>query len=104
MGAAGKEMTAERKKKTIEELKKKLPEALSKLAGKSISAVAFGKLTIAETPSVLFKADKARLGRKYHGGSLFVHPNIFENPYRVLTSPPPPLPLSGGCYSKLSPP
>jgi hypothetical protein len=46
-------MTAERKKKTIEELKKKLPDALSKLAGKSISAVEFGKLTIAEVPSVL---------------------------------------------------
>jgi hypothetical protein len=30
-GAAGIEMTAERKKKTIEELKKKLPDALAKL-------------------------------------------------------------------------
>jgi hypothetical protein len=52
------------------------------MIGKSISAVAFGKLTIAEMPSVLFleikvehdtffKADKARLGRKHHEGSLF---------------------------------
>jgi hypothetical protein len=69
-------------------LKKKLPDALSKLEGKSISAVAFGKLAIAEMSPVLllelkvehdtfFKADKARLGRKYYGGSFFVRPNIF---------------------------
>jgi hypothetical protein len=43
----------------------------------------FGKLTIAEISFVLllelkveydtfFKADKARLGQKHHGGSLFV--------------------------------
>jgi hypothetical protein len=78
LGAAGKEMAAERKEKTIGELKKNPPDALSKLAGKSISAVAFDKLAIAEISSVLFKADKARLGRKHHGGGLFVRPNIFE--------------------------
>jgi hypothetical protein len=61
LNATGKEMIAERKEEDIEELKKKLPDALSKLAGKPISNVAFGKLTIAEMPSVLFKADKAWL-------------------------------------------
>jgi hypothetical protein len=112
-------MTAERKKKTIEELKKELPDALSKLAGKSISHQRCGiwqtrhrrngLRTFAGTQSLtrhLFKADKkARLGRKHHGGIiafLFIL-TFVKNSHRVLTPPPPPPPLRW-LLLKISPP
>ena len=79
-------MAVERKKKNIEELKEKLPGALSKLAGKpiSISAVAFGKLTITEIPSVLLLELKVECGTF----SKLTKPGLVENIMEVALATP----------------